>query len=266
MCFFISQSKAAAEIARKYGRQTEAVEAARAILAEKESRQEGQENIYNYRITDGMYVSPAYAEPITVIVSGSSQLEVMRWGLIPGSAKPEAKERYNKQNLYKNAKAENLFTTWPWRNLWQYQRCIIPVTGFFETHYHSDGTKQPYFIQRSDKQIFSIAGLYDEWKDPETGESYKSFVMITVPATPKLREIHNGGAHPFRMPLIIPDNKVEDWLNSATTEKEEIIKYLITPEIDREMVAWPVKSKYNWGDPYNPATIEKVPSQEKLDL
>jgi len=263
MCFFTSQSKKAADIARKYGRKTDIIEAVREILAEKEEEERKKAernkkyNIYDYKITDQMYVSPAYAEPYTVIVGNSDQLQVMRWGLIPHTAKAEAKQLYNKKNLYKNARAENLFTKWPWKIIVEDRRCIIPVTGFFEPHYNSDGSNQPYYIERKDKQIFSIAALYDEWKDPVTKEIYKSFVMITVPATLKLSEVHNGGEHPFRMPLIIPEDKVEGWLNPDMTEEKEISEYLVTPDIDNELQVWPVKKNFNrTSDPFDPEIIE----------
>ena len=205
MCFFTSQHMQAEDIARKYGRRTDRVDAARLMLADKEHEARlsadtgGRTAIYDYRLNEGMYVSPAYAAPYTVIVNGSDQLQVMRWGLVPHSATLTEKERYEREHMYKNAQAEHLFTSWPWRKLWRQRRCIIPVTGFFEPHYDESGLSRPYYIQRTDGGLFSIAGLYDEWPDTENGNTLLSFVMITISANPMLREIHNGGAHPFRM-------------------------------------------------------------------
>lgn len=274
MCFFTSQSVSAEDIARKYGRGMKRVDAVRQELAAREradrkrytAGEKLKVNIYDYHLSDGMYVSPAYSEPYTVIVSGSDELQVMRWGLIPHTATVEAKERYDKENLYKNAKAENLFSSWPWRMLWQHNRCVIPVTGFFEPHYDENGRNQPYYIQMKNGGIFSVAALYDSWNDPDTGKHLLSFVMITVPASPKLREVHNGGAHPFRMPLILPDNQVEGWLNPEMTEEIEVAGYLVTPD-DRELETWPVRKKFNYGDPFDPSIIDRVitgPEQSKL--
>lgn len=269
MCFFTSQSVRAEEIAGKYGRGMKIVDAARRTLAAKErldrSRYAAGEKVkadfYSYHLSDGMYVSPAYSEPYTVIVSGSSELQVMRWGLVPHTATVEAKERYAKENLFKNAKSENIFTSWPWRLLWRYNRCIIPVTGFFEPHYTENGRNQPYYIQMKGGGIFSVAALYDSWNDPHTGESLLSFVMITVPASPKLREVHNGGAHPFRMPLIIPDDRVEGWLDPGMTGEEKIATYLVTPD-DSGIETWPVRKKFNYGDPFDPSIIDPVKSED----
>lgn len=263
MCFFTSQHMQAEDIARKYGgRRTDRVDAARLMLADKEHEARlsadtgGRTAIYDYRLNEGMYVSPAYAAPYTVIVNGSDQLQVMRWGLVPHSATLTEKERYEREHMYKNAQAEHLFTSWPWRKLWRQRRCIIPVTGFFEPHYDESGLSRPYYIQRTDGGLFSIAGLYDEWPDPESGNTLLSFVMITISANPMLREIHNGGAHPFRMPLILPDERAEGWLDSSTERQEEVERYLVTPD-DKDFEAWPVGKRFNYGDPYDPAKTER---------
>ena len=74
MCFFTSQHMQAEDIARKYGRRTDRVDAARLMLADKEHEARlsadtgGRTAIYDYRLNEGMYVSPAYAAPYTVIV------------------------------------------------------------------------------------------------------------------------------------------------------------------------------------------------------
>lgn len=89
MCYFTSQHLRAEDVARKYGRRMDAVNAARVVLTQKEeeARQKvavtgmpDKTTIYDYRLNDGMYVSPAYSEPYTVIVTDSDQLQVMRWG------------------------------------------------------------------------------------------------------------------------------------------------------------------------------------------
>jgi putative SOS response-associated peptidase YedK len=47
-------------------------------------------------------------------------------------------------------------------------RCLIPASGYYEWHDAPDG-KQPYYFTRRDEQPITIAGLWDEWKDIETG-------------------------------------------------------------------------------------------------
>jgi len=57
--------------------------------------------------------------------------------------------------------------------------------------------KQPYFISAADGEVLSFAGLWDRWKNPETGEPMASCTIIVTDANALTRPIHNrmpGGA------------------------------------------------------------------------
>ena len=53
--------------------------------------------------------------------------------------------------------------------------------GFFEWR-ATKGGKQPYAIALKDGSPFGIAGLWENWKDPASGEWIRTFAVITVPA------------------------------------------------------------------------------------
>ncbi len=268
MCFNTSQNKKAEAIAKKYGRKLDIIEAARQILAEQEAEQmeqKGSANVYETHLNDGMYVSPGWAHPFSVIVSSSDQLQVMQWGLIPQYATLIERDRYIRESRYRNARGDKLFSSPLWKRIIN-KRCVIPVTGFFEPHQNSDKSKQPYYIEMKNKELFSIAGLYDEWTHPQTRETFLTFVLITVDATPKLAEIHNGGEHPNRMPLILSDEQAQGWLNQAMKEQADIEKYLVTPDIDSEIITWPVRHKFDRGNPYDHTIIQKVATQRGRGL
>jgi putative SOS response-associated peptidase YedK len=55
--------------------------------------------------------------------------------------------------------------------------CLISISGYFEWKTMPDG-KQPYYFSRVDGAPITVAGLWDEWKDIETGEPLKSCTMI----------------------------------------------------------------------------------------
>lgn len=269
MCFFTSLSVNAAAVAKRYGKQLDIIEAARQILAEQElferAAQEANPahkvSVYDIHLAEEIYVIPAYAEPHCVIVSGSKELQVMQWGLIPRSAKPEDRERYDRKNLLKNARAETLFEKWPWRMLWAHNRCIIPVTGFFEPHRLPDGKAQYYYTTLKEGGIFSIAGLWDEWIDPRTGDKLLSFVLITTEANNMMRKIHNGGNNPFRMPKILTPEQERLWLDPAMTSKE-VVAELLTVFPEEEMTAWTVRKRFNYGDPFDEGIIEPILEQD----
>lgn len=64
------------------------------------------------------------------------------------------------------------------------QRCLIPVTGFFAWRWLDDaGTmKIPYYVTFRDQKLRSMAGMYSRWKDPNSGEYYYSYTLLTCPA------------------------------------------------------------------------------------
>ena len=57
--------------------------------------------------------------------------------------------------------------------------------------------KQPYAIAMRDGYPFGIGGLWENWKDPTSGEWIRTFAIITTDANELVAEIHD------RMPLII---------------------------------------------------------------
>ena len=260
MCFFTSLSANAAAVAKRYGKQLDIIEAARQILAEQEQTERAKQeadpkhkvSVYDIRLAEDIYVIPAYAEPHCVIVSGSDELQVMQWGLIPQTAKREDVERFDRENLFKNARAETLFEKWPWRMLWPHNRCIIPVTGFFEPHRLPDGKAQYYYTTLKEREIFSIAGLWDEWTNPQTGEKVLSFVLITTEAN-------------AMMPKILTPQQERLWLDPAIVT-EEAVAALLTVFPEKEMTAWPVRQKFNYGNPYDEGIIEPVAEQQNIGL
>jgi len=88
----------------------------------------------------------------------------MRWGLIPAWwSKPLKELRLATFNARAETVAEKPF----FRSSFKRKRCLIPATGYYE--WHTEGKeKQPFYFTRRDGQTITIAGLWDEWKNPET--------------------------------------------------------------------------------------------------
>ena len=49
-----------------------------------------------------------------------------------------------------------------------------------------------------DGSPFGIAGIWENWKEPKSGEWIRTFAIITTDANELVAEIHN------RMPVILP--------------------------------------------------------------
>jgi putative SOS response-associated peptidase YedK len=79
----------------------------------------------------------------------------------------------------------------------------------------------------------AFAGLYDVWKDPKTGKEIYSYTMITTEPTELVGKVHG------RMPVILPKDKEDIWLNPDITEPEEL-QPLLKPYPADFMEGWRV--------------------------
>lgn len=252
MCLHNSMSKRVGELAARYGRKTDIVETWEEIIREKNTN--GQ-NVNN--MTESVYHISAFTEPDCSIVTDSDEIQVMQWGLLP-SIVTDVKEieKFNKQNWFKNARAEGIFTTFPYKFVIQSQRCIIPSTGYMEYHHNQDGTTTPFFIYLPDEEIFSFAGVWDIWEHPQTKERISSFTMITTKANPMTAAIHNGGRNPGRMPVILKKDDEEKWLDTKLSKKH--IEELMKAYDENEMDAYPIHNDFVKKNPYDRSILEKA--------
>ncbi|HIX54401.1 MAG TPA: SOS response-associated peptidase [Candidatus Sphingobacterium stercoripullorum] len=174
--------------------------------------------------SDKIYHVSGFTRPFLPVTLNSNQESIItaRWKLIPFWVKNEADAAKYANTL--NAEGESIFTKASYRPYIGKQRGLLYVDGFFEPH-QVKGVKesQNYYIYKPNHKIFTLGMVYSIFADQDTGETYPTFSIITTKANSLLEEIHNVKK---RMPLIIPENKREDWL-SANTESQ--IKELINP-------------------------------------
>ena len=95
---------------------------------------------------------------------GRRKLVPMRWGLVPWWWKKKAKEA----PATFNARAETVAEKPMFRDAFKRNRCLIPASGYYEWLATPTG-KQPYYYTARDGLALTFAGLWDEWKDRETG-------------------------------------------------------------------------------------------------
>ncbi|MGW8288577.1 MAG: SOS response-associated peptidase [Desulfobulbales bacterium] len=161
---------------------------------------------------------------------GYRQLDMLRWGLIPGWAK-DMKISYRMIN----ARAETLAQKPAFRTAFKKRRCIIAADGFYEW-LHSGKTKQPFFVQMKNGAVFGFAGLWESWNSPE-GSTVESCTIITTSANDLVRKIHD------RMPVILQPDTYEAWLQDST--KAETLQQLLKPYPANEMETYRVSSEVN---------------------
>lgn len=137
---------------------------------------------------------------------GRRIVEPMRWGLVPSWWKKALKEL----PATFNARAETVAEKPMFRSAWKRNRCIIPASGYFEWTANAEGKKQPHYFTRRDSEIISIAGLWEEWKNPETGQPLRSCAMIIGAANNFVSPLHD------RMPIILERSQFASWLAGDT--------------------------------------------------
>jgi putative SOS response-associated peptidase YedK len=164
------------------------------------------------------------------------EFHLMYWGLIPYWVKtPEDAERIRLQTM--NARSETLFEKPSFRMAIKKRRCLIPTDGFFEWRQYQE-KNYPYYIHLKHHEIFSIAGIWDIWKNPETKEDIWTFSVITCDANPLMAQIHNKKK---RMPVILPKGVEMTWLDKGLTDKE--IQHLLQQYPVDEMQAYTISKR-----------------------
>lgn len=156
------------------------------------------------------------------------------WGLIPNWAKDDS---FQHNTL--NAVGETVFEKPSFKSAIVSQRCILPVSGFFEWR-QLNNKKYPYFIKMENQEIFSLACVYDTWLNKSTGEVKNTFSIITTPANELMEKIHNVKK---RMPLILKLSDEKTWLDPQLSRQS--ITDLIKTYTETDLVAIPISMEAN---------------------
>ena len=170
-------------------------------------------------------------------------LDLLKWGLIPYWCQdPKGGRRPI------NAKAESVAMLPMFKEAYARRRCIVPVDGFFEWRAIKGArAKQPYAIAMKDGSPFGLAGLWENWKNPNTGEWERTFAIITVPSNELLAKIHN------RMPAILEPRSYERWLGLVPNPHDLLITYPPEP-----MTMWPISTRVNKPENDDPSLLDRA--------
>lgn len=140
------------------------------------------------------------------------------WGLIPWFAK-ERKLKYPTIN----ARSEELHLKASYKHPWaRGQRCVVLAESFFEPCWES-GKHVPWRFHRADGTPWALAGLFNTWADPATGELLESYTLLTI----------NADAHPLMSRMHRPDPQrapeMQDKRSVVPIEPEDINTWLAAP-------------------------------------
>ncbi|MDD5570227.1 MAG: SOS response-associated peptidase [Bacteroidales bacterium] len=175
----------------------------------------------------------SFQELPVITAENPDTIQFYKWGLIPIWTKnTDDALKIRAQTL--NAKSETIFEKPSFRYSITAKRCLVPSTGFFEWHEFKN-KKYPYFITLKNNEIFSLAGIYENWTNKSTGEIFNTFSIITTKANSLVEKIHNTKK---RMPVILSHENEDLWLKLNLKRGE--IENLTIPFDSSKMKAYTV--------------------------
>jgi len=187
---------------------------------------------WNIKPTQDIYIinSPGRAE---------RKIEIVSWGLIAPWSKSGA-EAHKSQSQAINARSETVHEKPTFKRAFRSSRCLIPATGYYEwaTEFGAFRSKQPFYITSSTGRLLAFAGLHSEWQSPE-GVIRKSAALITRDSAGNLATIHD------RMPLFLPEDRWDSWLDPSQNSIPELIKLMQVSEPAAGLEFWPVQDLVN---------------------
>jgi len=195
-----------------------------------------------------------------VITCGDPHLiQVFKFGMTPFfahepmniiNARVEGDKNSSNDPSYNGSNA--IFLKPAFRKPIQFQRCLVLADAYYEW----SSQNKPYLVYlQNKKRPFAFAGLYDQWKNPDTKENLFSFTIITTTANPLLQSL---GVK--RMPVILSRSEEMEWIR-ASNHLSNVLGLLNAYPYDR-MNAYPVLEKFNMEGMNDPSMLS--PIGEKL--
>ena len=159
-------------------------------------------------VTEGE-VRPTDLVPVIAPSSKSQEPTVfpMVWGFtIP-----------RRQTSLFNARVESATEKPTFKESWEKRRCIVPASWYFEWEHMTmnDGKKKTgdkFMLQPKGSPVTWLCGLY------RIEEGLPCYVILTREPSEEIRFIHD------RMPLMLPDQCIDEWINPNANPAEIIQK------------------------------------------
>ncbi|SRR5690606_2123600 len=205
------------------------------------------EDLERYNPIPNFNMAPSQKLPV-ITDSDPEHINLFRWGLIPFWAKDE-KIGYRMIN----ARSETVEQKPAFRQAFRSRRCLWPIDGYYEW-IKKEKEKIPYRVVMRDEGIYTIAGMWESWKNPD-GEKVYSFTALTKAASPSMEFLHH------RMPVIIPKELEKQWLDPAL-DPSSFLEEL--PEFGTDQLrVYRVSQKVNSVQNNNKELVLEVPDSEQ---
>lgn len=158
---------------------------------------------------------------------------------------------YNRENAMNYTGGAGILNKPMFRKAIRSQRCIVIADAFIEGPQDFKLSK-PYVMYPSRNQgPVALAGIYDVWENPLTGEQYKSFAIITTAANSLT---HRIGHH--RAPLVLSREDEKVWLDQDADLQD--ITALMKPFNPQGWNLYPVSSRIKRAHDKSVAVLQPI--------
>jgi len=206
------------------------------------------EKRFNARLSAGTVlnenVNIAAGELIPVITQEHPDtIQQFTWGFTPhwahkqtyminarseGSLNPENKANYND--------SMGIFNKPMFKKAIRSQRCLVLVDAFIEGP-KQEKLNQPHLVYPNrERGPFALAGIYDTWQHPLTGEIHHTVAIVTTTAN---RLLHRIGHH--RSPVVLSKEDERTWLDPNLST--DAISSLMKPFNSKGFNAYPISQR-----------------------
>lgn len=188
-----------------------------------------QDDIERYNPLPNYNIAPTHLHPV-ITSEAPNRFHLFKWGLIPYWSK-----KASVGSKLTNCRIETILEKPAFQNAVRHRRCIIPLDGFYEwKKIHKD--KIPYRITLKSQALFSVAGIWEQWKSEEDKTIF-SFSIITQAPNKLMSEIHD------RMPAILLPDQEKMWLDKSRSAEDALS--IIQPYPDELLHAYTVSDRVN---------------------
>lgn len=184
----------------------------------------------SFELSSSYNVAPSQ-DILIVNDTGKRELIKCRWGFLP----PWIKDLSEGSPVI-NARAETIDEKPYFRDAFRKHRCLIIADGFYE--WVRDSKKKiPYYIRLKSGKPMAFAGLYN-MKDAPDGNKICGCAIVTTESNDLVGGIHD------RMPVIVPDDKIDNWLDPECKDYG-VLKGILKPYPSEEMEMFKVADGVN---------------------
>lgn len=157
-------------------------------------------------------IRPSQYVPV-ITTDNNKAIDLAHWGFAGKIFNKQTQQTTEK--LFINARGETVDQKKSFKGPWQQgQRCIFLMSHFYEWMATSRG-KIPFSVAMKDGKAFSVAGLYQY--QVINGREQLVTTLITTAGNKLMELVHNQGTNKGRMPVILPDDERNEWLDPGVS-------------------------------------------------